>query len=125
GAREEIAARLAYHFFQANAAGGAAKAVRYARLAADAAQRGAAYEGAAALYQRALDALRFLPPHELTRCELLVALGRAQRRAGRIPEARAAFRRGGQLARDIGNVELAASAALGLGNVGEPCRGHE
>jgi tetratricopeptide (TPR) repeat protein len=122
GGDEEMAARLAYHFFQANAAGGAAKAVHYARLAAAAAERASAYEGAAALTQRALDALRFLPPDEPRRCELLIALGRAQRRAGRIPEARAAFRRAAQIAHDIGAVDLAATAALGFGQVGETGR---
>ena len=122
GGDEEMAARLAYHFFQANAAGGAAKAVHYARLAAAAAERASAYEGAAALTQRALDALRFLPPDEPRRCELLIALGRAERRAGRIPEARAAFRRAAQIARDIGEVDLAATAALGFGQVGETGR---
>jgi predicted ATPase len=122
GGDEEMAARLAYHFFQANAAGGAAKAVHYARLAAAAARARVRLRSAAALTQRALDALRFLPPDEPRRCELLIALGRAQRRAGRIPEARAAFRRAAQIARDIGEVDLAATAALGFGQVGETGR---
>ena len=76
-------AELAQHFFAAAPAGVADKAIEYARRAGDRAASQLAHEEAVRLYRMAIDALSVSGEvDELARCELLLALGEAQARAG-------------------------------------------
>ena len=130
-------AELAHHFFQAGstrsgtALGGdpsaepvrfagsgqaADKAIAYARRAAERATAVLAHEEAAGHYERALQAPELQDtPDEALRCELLLALGEAQARAGDVPAARESFRRAADLARKLSAPEQLARAALGFG----------
>jgi tetratricopeptide (TPR) repeat protein len=107
---------LAYHFARSAAIGEGAKAAEYARRAGERAMHAFAYEEAALQYRRALDALALASaPDPLTRCELLLCLGRAQARAGDYQEARASCLRATELARELGDAARLARAALGFG----------
>jgi DNA-binding SARP family transcriptional activator len=113
---ESHLAELAYHFFEAAPGGDAAKAVEYARRAADRAVGLLAYEEAVRLYRIALDALDSKgAADQTTRCELLLALGDARARAGDEPEAKGTFFEAATLARALEAPELLARAALGYG----------
>jgi len=75
--------QLAYHWLAATQAADMEKAIDYARRAGDRALAGLAFEEAAVHYERALTVL--VPrgrDDELLRCDLLLARGEAQRRAG-------------------------------------------
>jgi DNA-binding SARP family transcriptional activator/tetratricopeptide (TPR) repeat protein len=104
-------AELAHHYFAAIPAGPADRAVRYARRAGDRAFGLLAYEEAVRLYGMALT----LATDDLERCELLLARGEAQARAGDAPAARAMYRDAAELARNINLPEHLARAALGYG----------
>jgi len=107
-------AELAHHFLEASAAGKPGKAVEYARGAAQWAASALAYEEAVRLYQMALQAhSREEPSDAMIRCELLLALGDAQTRAGDTPAAKQTFLLAAELARHTGGVM--ARAALGYG----------
>jgi predicted ATPase len=108
-------AELARHFAEVAAAGEAAKALAYARLAGERAMGMHAYEEAAAEYQRALQALRFADPDEAGRCELLLRLGAAQARAGDYQQAKESCLQAAEIARRLGVPEQLARAALGFG----------
>src|SRR5205085_7672517 len=76
-------AELAHHAFAARGVGGPERAIRTSRLAAQEALASLAYEEAAGHYQRALEAVEQDPgAGRRERCELLLALGDAQARAG-------------------------------------------
>jgi DNA-binding SARP family transcriptional activator len=109
-------AELAHHFFVAAAGGDGRKAVDYARRGGDRAASQLAYEEAIRLYGMALEALG---PNGATtaqsRCELLLALGDAQSRAGDDPGAKSTFLRTADLARSVGLSEMLARAAAGYG----------
>ena len=104
-------AELAHHFCAAAPAGNAAKAIEYARQAADRAAAQLAYEEAVRLYEMALT----LIDDPVARCELLLAVGDAQARAGDTPAARETFRAAAELAEADGSPEQLARAALGHG----------
>jgi tetratricopeptide (TPR) repeat protein len=110
-------AELAYHFLEASAAGTPGKAVKYARGAAERAASALAYEEAVRLYQIALQAhSREEEPDARIRCELLLALGDAQTRAGDTPAAKQAFLLAAELARHGRATRgVMARAALGYG----------
>lgn len=111
-------AELAGHAFGAISVEGPARAIRAARLAAERALRGLAYEEAAEYYGRALDALEQCGrPDRRDRCELLLALGEAQARAA---DAAAAdtFATATAEARALVDPELVARAALGRCGIG-------
>ena len=108
-------AELARHFAEVAAAGEAAKALVYARLAGERAMDMYAYEEAAAQYQRALHALRFAGPDDAGRCELLLRLAAAQARAGDYQQARGSCLQAAEIARRLGAPEQLARAALGFG----------
>jgi predicted ATPase len=113
---EAHVAELARHFAVVAAGGGeAGKALAYARRAADLAMGMCAYEQAAAEYQRALQALRFVGPDEPGRCELLLRLGAAQSRAGNYRQARESCLQAADISRRLGAAEQLARAALGFG----------
>ena len=105
---------LAYHFFMAaRGRGDVAKALAYAQRAADHSMRVLAYEEAIVHYERALHLLARTAANEEPRCDLLLALGTAQRRAGQMSRARATFLQAADLARRIPSPERLAAAALG------------
>ena len=109
-------AELAYHFAEAARGGDGTKAVGYARRAGDRAASLLAYEEAVRLYQMAIHALDVTEPaNPGMRCELLLAMGDAQARAGGAVEAKETFRRAADLARKLGMPEMLAQAALGYG----------
>jgi DNA-binding winged helix-turn-helix (wHTH) protein/hemoglobin-like flavoprotein len=91
GSVEDRAEELAHHYLRAAAAGKSEDAVHFATIAADHAVGRAAYEHAAALYTSALEVLDFAPD-DGRRARLLVRLGSALGRDGRIAEAGEAFR---------------------------------
>jgi tetratricopeptide (TPR) repeat protein len=109
-------AELAHHFLEASAAGDPSKAIEYARRAAERAVSSLAYEEAVRLYGMALDAVgRMHPPDAVVRCELLLARGEAQTRAGDTPAAKETFLLAVEMARGNGRPEQLARAALGYG----------
>ena len=81
-------AELAHHFFEGAPGGDVERAVDYARRAGDQAARSLAYEEAVRLYQMGLQALELgEEPAPKMLCELLLATGDAQARAGDLPSA--------------------------------------
>lgn len=119
-------AELAYHFFEAASGGTIEKAITYAKAAADRAVRLLAYEEAIRLYQMALQAVEAREPADETlRCDLLLALGDAQARAGDASSAKATYLSAADVARARGMAVRLARAALGYGGrfVWEAMRG--
>jgi DNA-binding SARP family transcriptional activator/tetratricopeptide (TPR) repeat protein len=107
---------LAYHAFEAAAAGEPDRAIDYATRAGDQAVSVLAYEEAARLYEMALAGLGAgLASNEERRCDLLLALGDAQARGGDMPAARETFVRAADVARKLHAPERLARAALGYG----------
>jgi DNA-binding SARP family transcriptional activator/tetratricopeptide (TPR) repeat protein len=113
---ESHLAELARHFAEAAPAGDVDKAVSYARRAGERAADLLAFEEAARLYRLAL---QLTEADDLAgrsqRCELLIAFGDVQARAGDMPAARESFLHAAELADVIGSGELLAHAALGYG----------
>ena len=83
-------ADLAHHYFESAWAGNAAKAVEYCRRAGDQAMERLAFEGAADLYDRAVQALDIddTPGREGERAELLLARCEALLAAGDVSSVR-------------------------------------
>ncbi len=109
--QEPHLAELAYHFAEAAPAGDVGKAVDYARRAGDHAATLLAYEEAARLYEMALA----LVADDIARCDLLLALGEVQARAGDTPASKRVYREAAVLAEQLGLPEHLARAALGYG----------
>jgi DNA-binding SARP family transcriptional activator len=103
---------LAHHCM---AGGDLDKGLPYAWRAGDRAVALLAYEEAARLYEMALDALKLMPSAEPARCQLLLALGEAQARAGLMDRAREAFLSAADVARRLNLTDELARAALGYG----------
>jgi DNA-binding CsgD family transcriptional regulator len=114
-------ATLAYHFSQAaQSTGSLDKAIDYAMRAGARAATLLAHEDAAVHYGRALQALEASgSTDEGQRCDLLLALGDVQRRAGDIPHARETFQRAAAIARQAQLPDRLARAALGYDARGE------
>ncbi len=109
-------AELAHHFYVASAAGELTKAIDYSVRAGERALELIAYEEASDHFERALQAYGLQARADVPRrCELLLALGTAQSRAGDSRAARATFLRAADLARKLGSPERLARAALGYG----------
>jgi tetratricopeptide (TPR) repeat protein len=107
---------LAYHFFESLPGGDVARAVEYARRAGDHAVRLLAYEEAARLYRMATVALETtLASRDESRCDLLLALGDAEARAGNMSDAKRAFLAASEIARRGEMPEALAQAAVGYG----------
>lgn len=105
---------LAHHFVNAAHAGDARAAVDYARRAGDRAMGQFAFEQAARHYRQALEAIALLEEADAhTRCELLLARGAAQRKAGKRVDAQATFKEASELAVRLGDATKQARAALG------------
>ncbi|MBI1886376.1 MAG: protein kinase, partial [Chloroflexi bacterium] len=110
-------AELAYHFCEGAQGGDVDKAVDYARRAGERAMSLLAYEEAVGHYELALQALELKePPDEWRRCELLLALGDAQWRAGDTDGSRETFQRAAEVARKLGSARHLARAAVGFGS---------
>ncbi len=109
---------LAYHWLSATKVSDAARAIGYAQRAAEKAMSKLAFEEAAKYYEQALSALE---PHdhegELLRCDLLIALSDAQRRAGS-GNYREAVGKAAGYARKLGDAHRLALAALGNARLG-------
>jgi len=109
-------AELAHHFFVAATAGALDKAIEYCVRAGERAMRLVAYEEAADHFERALQAYGLQERADVgRRCDLLLALGSAQSRAGESRAARETYLRAAGLARKLGSPERLAKAALGYG----------
>jgi tetratricopeptide (TPR) repeat protein len=107
---------LAHHFVEAAPAGGADRAVTYARRAADRAIELLAYEEAARLYELALEASKIdAGSAEDVRGDLLLALGDARARAGDLKAAKEAFKQAAEVGARVGRPDHLARAALGYG----------
>jgi eukaryotic-like serine/threonine-protein kinase len=113
-------AELAHHFIVAAPAGEADKAIAYAERAARRASDQLAHEEAATHYERALEVLDFAPgPDRARRLALLLELGEAQRRAGRFVPGRESFEAAAATARELGDSDSLARAALGMSALSE------
>jgi tetratricopeptide (TPR) repeat protein len=107
---------LAHHFFAAATAGELSKAIEYSVRAGERAMSLMAYEEAAEHFERALQAYGLQERADVPRrCDLLLAHGTAQSRAGDARNARETFLRAAGLARRLGSPERLARAALGYG----------
>jgi class 3 adenylate cyclase/tetratricopeptide (TPR) repeat protein len=102
---------LARHWMAAAPVGDATKAINFARQAGDRALAGLAFEQAARYYEQALS---FVTDRnsELLRCDLLMALGDAQRRAGD-PKYRETVADAVRIARSLGDARRFALSVLG------------
>jgi tetratricopeptide (TPR) repeat protein len=112
-------AELAHHFFEGAPSGDVEKAVMYARRAGDNAVSLLAYEEAVRLYQMALQVLELT--HRKSReeqCEVMLALGDAQSRAGDEAGSKLTFLHAADLSRSLGLGNHLARAALGYGGRG-------
>ena len=99
---------LAFHY--AAAGSDLPKAVEYSGLAGEQALGRLAHEDAGKQFERGLELLAAQDP---VRCDLLLGLAEARRRAGDVPGSRAAFEEAGALARSMGDAERLARAAIG------------
>lgn len=104
-------AELAHHFAAAAPVDGPRRAVEYSLLAGRAALAALAFDEAGAHFSAALElGIEDLP----RRAEAQLELGMTRSRAGRSDDAIAAFRAAAQAARDLGDSEMLARAAIGL-----------
>ncbi len=104
-------AELAYHFDAAAPLDGPRRAIEYSLLAGRAALSTLAFDEAASRFASAL-ALGIDDPRRRVATQL--ELGTACLRAGRSDDAMEAFRGAAQIARDIGDASLLATAAVGF-----------
>jgi DNA-binding winged helix-turn-helix (wHTH) protein/tetratricopeptide (TPR) repeat protein len=107
-------AEIAHHFCQAAPLGHAASAVRFCGAAAERATGQLAWDEAVRHYERALEVLRNGAPDAVRELELLLCLGEAQARGGEVAKARETFQRAAAVARERGDADGLARAALGL-----------
>jgi class 3 adenylate cyclase/tRNA A-37 threonylcarbamoyl transferase component Bud32 len=105
---EEHYGALAFHY--AAAGTDLPKAVEYAGRAGQQALARLAHEDAAKQFERGLE---LLAAQDRARCDLLLGLAEARRRAGDVPGSRVAFEDAGAIARHLGDAELVARAAIG------------
>ncbi|MGH9283962.1 MAG: hypothetical protein ACRD0S_13625, partial [Acidimicrobiales bacterium] len=106
-------AALAHHFARAAPGGDPAKAVDYATRAGDRALALLAHDEAVSYYTQALELLDLpgVVPDEARRCDLLISLGEAQRRAGERAHRRTLLD-AARLAQTRGDADGLARAAL-------------
>ncbi len=114
---EAPVAELAHHFHHAIAAGEEERALHYAALAADQANRVLAWEDAALQLERALHALEVIGGRGERRLELLLQLAEARLFAGSIPETHDAALRAAAAARAFGDEQALVRAALVYGGL--------
>ncbi|MGO8871887.1 MAG: ATP-binding protein [Acidimicrobiales bacterium] len=103
---------LAHHWFNATQPADTAKAIGYARQAAEAALTGLAPDDAVRYFSQALQLVELAPDGEhLLACDLRIGLGEAQRQAG-IATFRETFLDAAQLARELRANDRLVRAAL-------------
>jgi class 3 adenylate cyclase len=112
-------AELAHHFLEGASGGDPEKAVDYAIRAARSASAQLGHEEAAELYERAIEAAQLSDPDPQRDVELLVALGEAQTKAGKLAEAHGTFDRAAAGARELDSTELLVESASGLAETSE------
>ncbi len=111
---------LARHWLAAAPSGDVTKAICFARQAGDRSLAGLAFEQAAKYYGQALSVLTDHDRDaELLRCELLIALGGAQMRAGDT-KYRETVAQAVEIARTLGDAKHFARAVLGISRPEEP-----
>jgi tetratricopeptide (TPR) repeat protein len=109
-------AELAHHYFEGVPGGDLEKAIAYARMAGDQAVSLLAYEEAVRLYRMALQGMDLRnTADQQERCDVLLALGDAEARAGDQPGSKETFLQAADLGRSIGLGDHVARAALGYG----------
>ncbi len=94
------------------------RSIEYSRRAAEFALGKLAYEEAATQFERALAAADASSADPLLRYDILLSLGDAQWRAGEEANSRASFRAAADLARDVGDAQRLAMAAVGAAGLG-------
>ena len=107
-------AELARHHIEAVSILGFDKAIAYSSRAGHTASEALAFEEAAIHFRRALGMADSFGAEDELLCDLLLALGEAQTRAGDREPARQSFRRAAQLARRLGAAERLAQVALAV-----------
>jgi DNA-binding winged helix-turn-helix (wHTH) protein/tetratricopeptide (TPR) repeat protein len=113
GAPGADSAILAHHFVEAVSVGEAERALRYAALAGEWACRRVAFEQASSYFQASLRLLAIVDPrNDAKRCEMLIALGDAQTKAGDRGAATQTFKAVAQLAGASDLPDKLAEAAL-------------
>jgi DNA-binding SARP family transcriptional activator len=112
-------AELAYHFGQAAVAAGPERAIDYARRAGERAFAQCAYEETARHFAMALEVAEDAGSEPALRADLLLAMGRAQWRAGDMRGARAGFERVVSLV-GASDAQRLARAAIGYAGAGNP-----
>jgi len=108
---------LAHHFVLAAPAGGDLRFIEHGIRAARRSLAKMAFEEAAAVLERVLDATVVAPPGERALCQILLALGEAREWAHDIAGSRPIFERAAATARTLGDANLFVEAALGVGAV--------
>lgn len=112
---DEHLPEIANHLVKGAAGGDASKAADAAVRAARLAVRMYAWDQAAVLYQRSLDALALTGVADARRVQTLLELGDAHIRAGDLAPARAVYEQAAELAASLGLASELAHAALGIG----------
>ena len=107
---EPFRAELAYHLVQGGSAGDLAKAIEYSARAGDRAAAQLAYEQAALNYRRAASLIGNTGD-QVRRCDLLIAQGEAERRAGD-PAYRDTLLQASHLADERGDAERLARSVI-------------
>jgi DNA-binding SARP family transcriptional activator len=109
---------LAHHYYLGAPLADADKAIHYCRAAGERALRLLAFEDAVGHLSRSLEVAEQHGPQDLrARCDALMALAEAQHRAGDPAQGDANFERAAAIARDLGDAERLAAAALRAGSV--------
>jgi tetratricopeptide (TPR) repeat protein len=115
GEAELRLAERARHACEGADAATAEEAVACAMRAGERAMAMTAFEEAARLYGRALDALALSPQRTpARRCALLFDLARARTHAGDVPGAEQSYEEAGRIARELGDTGRTTRAAIGL-----------
>jgi class 3 adenylate cyclase/tetratricopeptide (TPR) repeat protein len=105
---EDHYSALAFHY--AAAGTDVPKAIEYAGRAGEQALTRLAHEDAAAQFERGL---ALLAEQDRSRCDLLLGLAEARRRAGDVRGSQSAFAEAGEIARMLGDAERLSRAAVG------------
>jgi tetratricopeptide (TPR) repeat protein len=105
---DEYLGTLAHHYAAAGTE--LVKAIEYARRAGERALERLSHEEAALQFERGLE---MLSAQDQGRCDLMLGLAEARRRAGDVRGSQQAFADAGALARDLGDAQRLARAAIG------------
>jgi len=109
---------IAYHYGAAISPEVADRALLFGKIAGTWAMEHVAYEASAGLFRSALEVCKLYFPQDLEgECELLLLLADALVKSGSLVDADAMFERAFHLARDLGRIDMSASAAIGFGGI--------